>query len=360
MASAEIAISAVCFPIDQRIRSRRRTWTSRMRAAISAVLGLIGSSVIGWNNSLSGMHRTPLVVTALSLALVTACSRGETPPKVAASADSAWMRLSVDSLPQDSLAASIRRGRAIMANTHDSMPGFAPSALKCTSCHLDNGRKLGAVPLYGSYARYPQYLERAGGVVSIEDRVNFCFTRSLAGYRVPNNSTEMRDMVAYLAFLSRGIPGGADPAGTRMPPMAPGSGDSTRGVDVYATSCARCHGPDAKGTPLAPPLWGEKSFSIGASMARTERAAAFVRHNMPLDRPGSLTDQQAWDVAAYITSLPRMDLPGKELDYPGGKAPKDTPYATKGGHVPSRRVAVIARPRPGAALVPLSMTAGKQ
>jgi thiosulfate dehydrogenase len=304
------------------------------------------------------MKRVPTALTAIAACLVTACGDGK--PEAAArgaGADSAWMRLSVDSLPNDSMGVSIRRGRALLAFTHDSMPQYAPSTLKCTSCHLDNGRKLGAVPLYGSYARYPQYLERAGGVVSIEDRVNFCFTRSLAGYRVPNNSSEMRDIVAYLAFLSRGIPGGADPAGTRMVAMAAGDGDSTRGVEAYAPNCARCHGPDAKGTPLAPPLWGEASFSIGASMAREERAASFIKHNMPLDRPGTLTDQQAWDIAAYITSLPRMDLPGKELDYPGGKAPRDTPYRTNSGHVPSKSVTVYPRPRPANALVPLSVTA---
>src|SRR5829696_6364595 len=197
------------------------------------------------------MKRAPLVLTALSLIVVTGCSRDSVPVAETARADSAWMRLSVDSLPNDSLTVSIRRGRAILAATNDSMPEYAPSALKCTSCHLDNGRKLGAVPLYGSYARYPQYLERAGGVVSIEDRVNFCFTRSLAGYRVPNSSTEMRDIVAYLAFLSRGIPGGSDPAGTRLAAMPAGDGDSTRGVQVYADNCARCHGGDAKGTPIA-------------------------------------------------------------------------------------------------------------
>jgi thiosulfate dehydrogenase len=306
------------------------------------------------------MKRAPLVVTALSLAVVTACKRETTVDSGKTASDSAWMRLSVDSLPNDSLAISIRRGRAILAPTHDSMPEYAPSALKCTSCHLDNGRKLGAVPLYGTYARYPQYLERAGGVVSVQDRVNFCFTRSLAGYRVPDNSSEMRDIVAYLAFLSRGIPGGADPAGMRIPVMPEGKGDSTRGVEVFATNCARCHGADAKGTPIAPPLWGEKSFSIGASMAREERAAAFIKHNMPLDRPGTLTDAQVWDVAAYVTSLPRTDLPGKELDYPGGKAPRDTPYRTKSGFIPAKTVVVYPRSHPNDALVPLSATARKR
>jgi thiosulfate dehydrogenase len=240
------------------------------------------------------------------------------------------------------------------------MPEYAPSALRCASCHLDDGRKIGAVPLYGTYGRYPQYIERAGGVASIEDRVNYCFTRSLAGYRVPEHSSEMRDIVAYIAFLSRGIPAGADPAGTRIPPMPAGTGDSARGVETFSRNCARCHGTDAKGTPLAPPLWGEKSFSIGASMARTERAASFISHNMPLDRPGTLTGQEAWDVAAYVTSLPRTDLPGKELDYPGGNPPRDTPYRTRSGFVPAKTVPVYPRSRPNDALVPLSPTIRKR
>lgn len=298
-------------------------------------------------------------LTLASVIAVTACSRPPDAPTSRGGADSTWLALNVDSLPNDSLGVSIRRGRALLVATHDSLPQFAPSALRCTSCHMNDGRKLGAVPLYGSYARYPTFNPRAGGVVSIEDRVNFCFTRSLAGWKLPNNSTEMRDIVAYLAFLSRGIPVGSDPAGTLLKPMPAGKGDSARGVALFETSCARCHGPDAMGTPIAPPLGGPHSFSIGASMAREERAAAFVKHNMPMDKPGSLTDQEAYDVAAYITSLPRMDLPAKELDYPAGKAPSDVPYKTKSGHVPARVVTVYPRDRATEALVPLSSSAKK-
>ena len=65
-------------------------------------------------------------------------------------------------------------------------------------------------------------------------------------------------------------------------------------------------------------------------MARQERAASFIRYNMPFDRPGSLTDQQAYVIAAYITAMPRPDSPGKENDWPNGGAPEDVPYDTKG------------------------------
>ena len=89
------------------------------------------------------------------------------------------------------------------------------------------------------------------------------------------------------------------------------------------------------GTSVDPALWGARSYTIGASIARIERAASFIRHNMPSDRLGSLTDQQAYDVAAFIDSYPRLDLPGKERDWPGGGAPADVPYATPGGGAPA-------------------------
>ena len=285
----------------------------------------------------------------LIVAAAVACAGPQPTPK----ADSSWLTLSLDSLPKDSFAVSARRGLAILMNTHDSLPDYAPSALRCSSCHLNGGRQPGAIPLYGTYGRYPAFSARAGGVVSIEDRVNFCFTRSLAGWKLPEGSSEMRDILAYLAFLSHGIPAGADPAHSLIPAMPAGKGDSAAGVSLFTASCARCHGPDAAGTPLAPPLWGKRSFSIGASMAREERAAAFIRRNMPLDKPGTLTDQQAYDLAAYITSLPRTDLPGKETDYPMGKAPADVPYATK-DHSPTKVVPVYPRERPREALVPLA------
>jgi thiosulfate dehydrogenase len=100
-----------------------------------------------------------------------------------------------------------------------------------------------------------------------------------------------------------------------------------------------------------PALWGAKSFSVGASMARVERAASFIRHNMPFDKPGTLTDQQAFDVAAYVDSHLRPDSPGKELDWPKGGAPADVPYATK-GHVPPSVTPVLKRRSSDGAIVP--------
>lgn len=242
----------------------------------------------------------------------------------------AWRPPTIDAAPRDSFGAAVRRGLAILTHTRDSLPGYVGANLSCTSCHLDAGTRPDAARLAGVRARYPKYMDRSDVVATLADRVNYCFTRSLAGRRLPDDSREMHDILAYLTYISKGVPMGEHVPGEGMPAMRPLPADSARGRAVFVASCARCHGSDGAGTAIAPALWGAKSFSIGASMARVERAASFVRHNMPFDRPGTLGDQQAWDVAAYVTSMPRPDSPGKERDWPDGGAPDDVPYATKG------------------------------
>ena len=261
-------------------------------------------------------------------------------------------------IPDDSLGASIRRGRAIFVRTTDSLPQYARGNIQCASCHLDAGRRRDAAALIGVHARFPRYLDRSAAVISIEDRINYCFTRSLAGSRVPNGSREMQDLVAYLAFLSTGVPVGAQVKGTGMPKMPALTGDSARGAQLFATTCAICHGANGAGNaPAFPALWGAGSYSIGASMAREERAASFIRHFMPQTNPGSLTDQQAYDLAAYINAQPRPDSPGKASDWPAGGAASDVPYDTK-GHTAYRPPAqLLPRRNPADAIVPAPASA---
>jgi thiosulfate dehydrogenase len=270
-----------------------------------------------------------------------------------------WQAPSVAEIPDDSLGASIRRGLAILTNTRDSLRAYVGGNLSCTSCHLDEGRRPTAAPLTGVFARFPKYIDRSNAVIPLEDRVNYCFTRSLAGTRVPTDSREMQDIMAYLAFISRGVPVGAQTAAQGMPKMPALRGDSARGRAIFAQECARCHGLGGAGIPAlrAPALWGPESFSIGASMARQERAASFIRHNMPFDRPGTLTDQQAFDVAAYVVAQPRPDSPEKENDWPTGGAPDDTPYATK-GHAAYQPPPLLPRRSPRGTVVPVPHRVG--
>ena len=252
-------------------------------------------------------------------------------------------------MPHDSLGAAMRRGLALLAHTADSLPGYAESNLRCVSCHLDGGRRP-LISLVGSFVRYPRYVDRSGVVVSIEDRINSCLTRSLGGRVLPVGSRQMRDMVSYLAFLSTGVPVGAHVRGEGTPRIVPLRGDMGRGTHLYAERCAQCHGATGGGTAVAPALWGSRSFTIAAGMAREERLASFVRHAMPFDRPGTLSDQDAFDLAAYVMSHPHPDLPGKERDWPAGGAPSDVPYATR-AHAAYHSAPVIARTGDTAAMI---------
>src|SRR5258708_2459153 len=158
-------------------------------------------------------------------------------------------------------------------------------------------------------------------VMSIAQRINGCMTRSMNGSPLPTDGGEMEAIVAYLQFIGRKTPQGVRVAGMGLPPLpkparAP---DSVRGATVYAAHCAKCHKDQGQGEPLMapgvgyeiPPLWGDDSFNSAAGMSRIDTAAAFIHVNMPIgsnDREPILTVQEAWDVAAFVTSQPRPAL----------------------------------------------------
>ena len=240
-------------------------------------------------------------------------------------------RVPAESEIKDSVTlASVRRGRALIHSTRDSLPANARSSLTCANCHFADGTQADAMPLVGVYARFPQYRSRSAKVDLLEDRINDCFVRSLNGKALSPAGRDMHDIVAYLAFLSTGFPVGREMQGQSVPALDPLKGDTASGRAVFAANCVACHGPDGQGTNLAPPLWGPKSFNIGAGMARVNTAARFIHKLMPRDRPGILTPQQAYDVASFVTSRPRPDFAGKENDWPKGGAPPDVAYPTRG------------------------------
>jgi thiosulfate dehydrogenase len=301
------------------------------------------------------MRSLEIHVLILTAVVITGCGPGDV--KVAATSrpanqsvdtvkrsDKAPFRVPSELEIKDSVTlASIRRGRALIHATGDSLPSHVGAALSCANCHVADGTQKNAMPLVGSYARFPVYRARSGRVELVENRINDCFERSMNGKALDVKSSEMRDIVAYLAFLSRGYPVGGEMQGQGVPALTALKGDTARGKAVFAANCVVCHGADGHGTAAAPPLWGPKSFNIGAGMARVQSAARFIHEVMPRDRPGTLTPQQAFDVASYITSRPRPDFKGKENDWPNGGAPADVAYPTKNGGAHAASQAPSAR-----------------
>ncbi len=271
-----------------------------------------------------------------------------------AAGEVSWAAPDEASIPAGPLGDSIRRGLDLFTRTPQLLPAYDSGNLSCSNCHLDKGRRPYAVPMVGVHARFPKYMERTGAVITLADRVNYCFTRSLAGSRLPVESREMTDIVNYLAWLSKDVPVGKHLDAEALPPIdGKFDGDAQRGAALFDEKCVSCHQPDGQGVDGAfPALWGPKSYSVGASMAREERAAAFIQRFMPQTAPGSLSTQEAFDLSAFINSHGRPDSPQKELDWPEGGAPYDVPYATKGHEAFKPPPELFARANPELAVVP--------
>lgn len=277
--------------------------------------------------------RTHGIVVAAFLLLTAAC----TPQDTSGEGDS--------TVGTTAYVGDSARGFALMNNFRDSLPDHSGNMLRCTSCHLDNGTRASAMPWIGTARNYPRFRGRSASEEDLKLRINDCIARSLAGKVLNENSRDMLDMLAYLESLGHS----ERPAGVDTVKLV---GNVASGQTGYAASCARCHGENGEGTPVAPAVWGAESYSIGAGMARQNMLATFVMHNMPFDMPGTLSPQEAADVAAYVLTMPRQDYPGKERDWPGGNPPADAAYATDaaraaGKPLPPERPLLERRVQPG-------------
>ncbi|HYS19534.1 MAG TPA: hypothetical protein VEO73_00460, partial [Gemmatimonadales bacterium] len=134
---------------------------------------------------------------------IAACSKEQT-AMPSHSAGAATATIADTQLPPGPFGTAIRRGRALLVATRDSLATHVGNRLRCVSCHLDEGRRPTG-SWVGAFARYPQYRPRSGTVETIEYRINDCFRRSMNGTALDPGGADMRDMVAYLAFLSRGV-----------------------------------------------------------------------------------------------------------------------------------------------------------
>ena len=200
----------------------------------------------------------------------------------------------------------VQQGKLIFDYTPQYAPKWTGNTLTCTDCHRLSGTVTYASPMIDISGLFPMYSKRAGHVITLQQRIQECFVRSENGKPLPVNSPEMKSLVAYINSLwtngvrnkpykYRGL--------VRLPEL---TGNAVRGKAVYTANCAACHQDNGEGIPDAyPPLWGPNSYNDGAGMHNNAKFAAWVQHNMPLQRPGILTPQEAYDVAAYVNSQPR-------------------------------------------------------
>ena len=252
---------------------------------------------------LSAISTRPPVASTVAMTVASGALPRFTPPPASA-------------IPDNPFGAEVRLGRDIFTHTQKYAKPYVGDGLTCESCHLDAGRRPGSAPLWAAYVRYPRYRSKNGKVNTFAERLQGCFRFSTNGKAPPADGKIIKALTTYSYWLATGAPTGKNLAGYGFPRIAapPEAPDYARGQKVYETHCALCHGGDGQGQKVAgdyvfPPLWGPHSFNWGAGMSKVNTAAAFIKANMPFSRGGTLTDQEAWDVAYYLDAHERPQDP---------------------------------------------------
>lgn len=228
---------------------------------------------------------------------------------------------SMDELPNDKYGDEVRLGYKIFTQTQKYAPRYAGRGMVCSNCHLNAGRKPNAIPLWGAAGMYPGYRFSSDKNDTLEDRMDDCFRNSMNGIAPAPDSPEMRALLAYANFVSKGVPIGVSMPGRSFPDIDYTGYEASplRGHDIFKEKCAACHGKDGQGARRKdgsyryPPLWGFNSYNKGASLYKQRKLARFIHANMPLGQGFTLTEQQAWDLASFVNMHERPKSPAKGI-----------------------------------------------
>lgn len=105
--------------------------------------------------------------------------------------------------------------------------------------------------------------------------------------------------LARVLGLAEGDRGDADGAGVEELGQALSFADQVqRGHRLYGDQCADCHGARGRGTETVPPVIGAGALS--AAFQSAGDLVRYVREEMPLDDPGSLSSAEALALGAFL------------------------------------------------------------
>ena len=255
-----------------------------------------------------------------------------------------WLPKDINLITDSFLKSRVVYGRELIAHTSKYLgPNGSvmnvTNGLNCQNCHLEAGTKIFGNN-YGSVnSMYPKFRARSGSIENLYKRVNDCIERSLNGIAIDTNGQEMQAITAYINYIGSNVAKGKKAEGSGFKDLAylNRAADPIKGMAVYESRCQGCHQPEGQGMfiktkdeYLYPALWGENSFNDGAGLYRISNFAKYVKYNMPQGttfKSPQLTDEEAWDVAAFVVSQPRPhknvpkdwpDMSKKPIDHPFG------------------------------------------
>jgi thiosulfate dehydrogenase len=317
---------------------RALIYTARTAAIVAVLFIVCGSIFISTfvlntdeGNRITPASKEPAVINAVAL-----IKSRIVPPNT-------WKAPDETTIPAGEYGNVIRYGKELLAHTSryfgpNGSIAHITNGMNCQNCHLDGGTKLFANNYSVFYSTYPRISGRSGKIEQASGRIAECFQRSLSGKMPASSSKEIKAMLAYMKWLGGGVKKGDKVFGTGTEKLKylDRAADAKRGKLLYNSNCTSCHGADGEGmiaedklTYVYPPLWGKHSYNDGAGMYRLSNFAGFVKNNMPFGSSyanSQLTDEEAWDLAAYVNSQPRPHR-AQSQDYPDlTKKPIDAPY----------------------------------
>ena len=254
-----------------------------------------------------------------------------------------WIAQDISTISDSTQKKQVEYGKELIAHTSKYLGPKGSvlqisNGLNCQNCHLQAGTAVFGNN-YGSVASlYPKFRARSGAVEDIYKRVNDCFERSLDGRVLDTTGKEIQAIVAYINFIGSNVEKGKKAEGSGFKDLAylDRAADVEKGLTVYTGKCQSCHQANGEGVFninktefTLPALWGNNSFNDGAGLYRLSNFAKYVKYNMPLGvtyQNPQLSDEEAWDVAAYILSQPRPHMKVAK-DWPDkSKKPVDHPF----------------------------------
>lgn len=231
--------------------------------------------------------------------------------------DSVFQPPPLTAIPKNQFGTMVRLGQRIFEDPARYARPYVGNELRCSNCHLAAGRLAGSAPMWAAYVSYPAYRSKNHRVNTFAERLQGCFRYSMNGRKPPLGGKVLVALESYAYWMARGARLDPKIAGRGYPKISkpPRAPSYSRGQRVYDTRCAMCHGADGQGqpandgSPAFPALWGPQSFNWGAGMGSLKNAAPFIKANMPLGLGGSLSVQDAWDVALFVDSHERPQDP---------------------------------------------------
>ena len=260
-----------------------------------------------------------------------------------------WQPKDISLIKDTTLKSQVEYGKELLAHTSKYLgPNGSVSkmtnGLNCQNCHLQSGTVIFGNN-YGSVnSMYPKFRARSGSIENLYKRINDCIQRSLNGTAIDTSGKEMQAIAAYINYIGSNVEKGKKAAGSGFKDMSyiDRAASPEKGKTVYIAKCQSCHQQNGEGLfngdkseYIYPALWGEHSFNDAAGLYRISNFAKYVKYNMPQGttyKNPLLTDEEAWDVAAFVNSQkrPHLDVPAdwpdkskKPVDHPFG------PYADK-------------------------------